>query len=684
MGGGSAAAEPVGSVDVALAHAARLLQRDPQLAAEQAAEILKVTPSQPNATLILGIARRASGDPQAAREVLAALCTREPRWAPAHYELGVTLSALGRGEEALAELREAVRLNPEFPDAWRSLADHLAATGDDAAADAARARFLKVSTRDPRLMAAAAALCENRIPEAEVLLRRHLTEHPTDIAAIRMFAEVAARLGRYRDAENLLERCLELAPDFHAARHNYAVALFRQSKHAAAIPQVERLLALEPRSPNYRALKAAVLAGTGEYRDAIGIYEQIVAEYPHAARIWLSYGHALRTTGQSTAAIAAYRRAIALEPSMGEAFWSLANLKTFQFEAADVAAMRAQLARAELGGDERLHFHFALGKALEDGRDYGASFAEYRHGNAVRRAQIHYDGAENRAAVARARALFTPQFFAARAGSGSTAPDPIFIVGLPRAGSTLIEQILASHSQVEGTMELPDLQIIARTLPGVAGAPATRRFPDAIATLAPQDFRTLGEEYLARTRIHRKHGTPLFIDKMPNNFAHVGLIHLMLPNARIIDARRHPLGCCLSAFKQHFARGQSFSYELTELGGYYRDYVELMAHFDAVLPGRVHRVLHERLIDDTEAEVRRLLEYCGLGFEPGCLRFYENERAVRTASSEQVRTPIFRDGVDHWRHYAPWLAPLEQALGPVLAAYPEVPDFRSGSQVTAP
>jgi hypothetical protein len=285
--------------------------------------------------------------------------------------------------------------------------------------------------------------------------------------------------------------------------------------------------------------------------------------------------------------------------------------------------------------------------------------------------------------VQRARAMFTPEFFSARAGSGCTAPDPIFIVGLPRSGSTLIEQILASHPQVEGTMELPDLQIIARTLPGAQPGP-TRRYPESLAELDAGALRALGETYLERTRIHRKRGTPFFIDKMPNNCAHAGLIQLILPRAKIIDARRLPLGCCLSAFKQHFARGQSFTYDLKDVGAYYRDYVELMAHFDAVLPGRVHRVFHERMIEDTEAEVRRLLNYCELEFEPECLRFHENERAVRTASSEQVRTPIFRDGMDQWRHYEPWLVPVKTALGAVLAAYPATPDFESLKRATEP
>jgi hypothetical protein len=337
--------------------------------------------------------------------------------------------------------------------------------------------------------------------------------------------------------------------------------------------------------------------------------------------------------------------------------------------------MRAQLARTDLSNEDRFHFHFAIGKALEDLERYAESFQHYAEGNRLRRRVIQYDGAEITDHVQRSRALFTPEFFARRAGVGCPSPDPIFIVGLPRSGSTLVEQILASHPQVEGTMELPDMVGLARELGGRKTLAQVSKYPEILATLAPGELQALGERYLAQTRVQRKSGTPFFIDKMPNNFLHVGLIHLVLPRARIVDARRHPLGCCFSNFKQHFARGQHFTYSLEDIGHYYRDYVELMAHFDTVLPGRVHRVLYERMIEDPEGEVRRLLDYCGLPFDERCMRFYENDRAVRTASAEQVRQPLYRDGVDHWRHYEPWLESLKDALGSVLDTYPGRPAF---------
>lgn len=637
----SATPEPVGTLEIALAHTRRLLDHDPSAAAEQAREILKVIPRQPQA----------------------------------HFLLGLACSANRQGDEAIAALRRAVELKPDLPDAWRTLADHLSAAGDTAGADHAYAQHIRFSTRDPRLLEAGAALADNRVAMAEALLREHLKQHPTDVAAIRMFAEVAARLGRYADAEVLLERCLELAPGFLGARHNYAYVLQRQNKLAKSLEQLERLLATDPRNPGFRNLHAAVLGRAGDYDRALKIYADVVKEYPTNAKVWMSYGHALKAAGRQSECVDTYRRAIELSPRLGEAYWSLANLKTFRFSDADVAAMQAQLRRNDLSEEDRFHFHFSLGKAFEDERDYATSFEHYDRGNRLRREMVQYEADETSQHVRRSKQLLTPEFFAAREGWGSSAPDPIFIVGLPRAGSTLLEQILSSHPSVEGTMELPDIIEMARSLGGGRARGEASKYPDVLAELAIDQLRALGDQYIANTRIQRKTDAPFFIDKMPNNFAHIGLLQLILPRAKIIDARRHPLGCCFSGFKQHFARGQHFTYGLDDIGRYYRDYVELMAHFDAVLPGRVHRVIYETLVDDTEQEVRRLLDYCGLPFDARCLRFYENDRAVRTASSEQVRRPIYRDGVDHWQHYEPWLEPLKRALGPVLESYPAVPEM---------
>jgi tetratricopeptide (TPR) repeat protein len=671
----SATQEVTGTLDVALKHTAQLLESAPALAAEQAQEILKIAPQHPAASLMLGVAQRSIGSIEASIRTLSAVVAAHAPWALAHLELARSQSAARRGDDAIISLRRAVQLKPDLPDAWRELGDHLMATDEPAAADTAYREHIRHSTRDPRLMEAALALSDNRLAVAERLLRNHLKQYPTDVVAIRMFAEVAARLGRMTDAENLLARCLELAPGFAAARHNYAVVLHRQNRASDALVHIETLLAQEPRQPAYRNLRAAVLSRLGDYEESIKAYASVLEDYPRNAKVWMSYGHALKTAGRQEAAIDAYRRSIALAPELGEVWWSLANLKTVKFAPDDVAAMRGQLQREDLTHEHRFHFHFALGKALEDVGAYEESFDHYAQGNELRRRHIGYSADGNSASVRRAKSTFTREFFAARSGFGAPHADPIFIVGLPRSGSTLLEQILATHPAVEGTQELPNIVAIARELSGETLYDEDSPYPGVLAQLDAQRCRELGERYLAETRVYRRTDAPFFIDKLPNNFAHVGLIHLILPNARIIDARRHPLACCFSGFKQHFARGQHFTYGLEDIGRYYRDYVELMAHFDDVLPGRVHRVIYETVVDDVEAQTRRLLDYCGLPFDPTCLRFFENERAVRTASSEQVRQPIYRDAVEHWRNYEQWLDPLKQALGPVLDAYPRVPEF---------
>lgn len=668
----SAIPDQVGDLRTALHHARVLLAQSPRLAAEQAREILGVIPDQPDAQLVLASALRRLREFDAARSILHPLRQRHPRSAAVWLEWGELCANCGEHEVAGRALRRAVDLDPTLVRAWLALAEYCQATDDARGAAVAYAQFLRHSTHDPELMTAADALCTNRIPEAERILRARLYRAPTDVAAIRMMAEVAARLGRYDDAEHLLSRCLELSPEFSAARQQFAMLLHRNNRPVAALQEIERLQRADPANASVLNLKAAVLCRTGDYLPAIEIYRDLVRQFPNQVRLFLSYGHALKTAGLREEAISAYRRCVEIDAGFGEAYWSLANLKTFRFDADDIAAMRAQLERSDLAQDQRAQFEFALAKALEDEADYADAFRHYAEGNRLRHALVPYDADDATARVERACRTFTRPFFEARGGWGVPAPDPIFVVGLPRSGSTLIEQILSSHSQVEGTMELPEIISITRELRESAG-PGQRGYHDALAERSREQVAELGQSYLERTRIQRKSGAPYFIDKMPNNFFHIGLIHLILPNAKIIDARRHPLACCFSGFKQYFARGQNFSYGLDDLGRYYRDYVALMAHFDAVLPGRVHRVVYERMVDDTEHEVRRLLDYCGLPFEEGCLRFFENERPVRTASSEQVRRPIYREGVDHWRHFEPWLDPLKAALGDVLDHYPDPP-----------
>ena len=630
------ASDPRGTLDVALAHTQRLLGENPALAAEQAREILRAVPSQPRALALLGQA----------------------------------LVAVGKRDEAISVLHQATTCDPQSVDAWRALADQLVLVGDVAGADAAYAAHIRASVNDPELRQAATALAGNDLPVAERILKPYLARHPTDVAAIRMLAELAGRLGRNVDAENLLRRALELAPGFAPARFNLATALHRQNRALEAMEQLDRLLADEPDNPAYRNLKGAVHSRIGDHGEAVAQFEGVLRHRPDNALIWMSYGHALKTVGRQQDSIAAYRRCIDLRGGMGEAWWSLANLKTVRFSDDDIARMECALDDAKIGEEDRFHLHFALGKALEDAGRWEASFHHYAEGNRLRRLRIDYSADETSDLVARSKALFTPTFLTKRAGQGAAAADPIFVLGMPRSGSTLVEQILASHPLVEGTRELPDIMALAHRLSGRKLRADPSHYPEALATLSLDELRTLGEEYLARAQVHRKTDRPFFVDKMPNNWAHVGLIHLILPNAKIIDTRRHPLGCCFSNFKQHFARGQAFSYSLEELGRYYADYVAAMAHIDRVLPGRVHRVMHEDIVKDTEAQVRALLNYLGLPFDPACLRFWETERAVQTASSEQVRRPIFREGLDQWQHFEPWLTPLKEALGGLDVHYP--------------
>jgi len=653
---------PAPSMTDAIERASALLAAQPDEAERQARRVLDVAPNDPRALLILGSAQRRQGDFAGARAVLAPLARAYPRAALTQYELGVVLAAQGEGPAAISALRHAVGLNRDLPEAWRALGRQLFAAGDVGGAENAFAEQARAAVHDPALKPAAEALFNDDPATAERLLNDHLKARPRDARAMQMLAEALVRRGAFSGAEQLLVGCLDIDPDDDGARFDLANVLFRQQQSLRAIPHLQKLLTLDPDEAAYRNLLAACLSAAGEYERGIEIYRGLLEEFPSHPKIWLNLGHALRTLRRRDEAVSAYGRAIALAPGLGEAYWSLANLKTVPFSVEEVSAMQAKLERADLTSDDRLHMCYALGKALEDLGDYGAAFQHYDAGARLRRAQVRYDAEEMTAFVEKSKRLFTSGFFASRGDHGDPSDEPIFIVGLPRSGSTLVEQILASHSAVEGTMELPDIALIA----GKLGGPS---YPEVLANLSAGDSASLGAAYLEGVAVHRRLGRRYFIDKMPNNFLHIGLIQLILPRAKIIDARRHPIGACFSAFKQHFAQGQAFTYDLGDLGRYYRDYVALMAHVDRVLPGRVCRVIYEDLVDDTEGEVRRLLDHCRLPFEPACLAFYENDRAVRTVSSEQVRRPIFRDALEQWRNYEPWLGPLVQTLGPTLEAW---------------
>ena len=652
-----------GDLQTALGNALELLNRDAGLAREQAEEILKVYPDTPKAKRILACAYRLQKKPQRGLDVLTPLLA-EFRDSPDFlHEIAQCYGAVGRGDDAINALRSAVSLDPKHAAAWQSLGHQLKVAGDDVGSQDAFEQHFALSTQHPELVEAVKLLREGKLGKAERIVRELLKEYPVDVSAIRVLADIGIKVGQLKDAQHLLERCLELAPDFHAARHSYALVLMRLQKPEAALVQAEKLLAQEPNNPNFLTLKASILVRIGDHVEAISLYETVLKNYPNQARAQMSYGHTLKTVGRLDDSIEAYRKCIRLSPEVGEAYWSLANLKTFRFSDEDIGNMRQQVTAEGGDADDQAHLAFALGKALEDRGEYDESFHFYRRGNAIRRVEHRHNPRVNVLDSVRQVRTFAPGFFEQRKGWGGPSSEPIFIVGLPRAGSTLLEQILASHSQVEGTTELQDIIAISRQLGGRSRENPSGKYPEVLGQMTADQFRELGESYLETTRIQRS-GNPFFIDKMPNNFRHIGLIHLMLPNSRIIDARRHPMGGCFSGFKQLFAHGQTFTYGLEDIGKYYRDYVRLMDHWDAVLPGRVHRVQYEDMVSDTETQIRALLDYCGLEFEEQCLRFYETERAVRTPSSEQVRQPIYKEALEQWRHYEAHLGPLKEALGP--------------------
>lgn len=623
-------------------------------------------------------ALRRMGRPEAALPRLEALARSQPRVPALIWELAQAASEAGDTRAAIAALENLTRQQPMVATGWFLLARELRKAGREQDAWRADLSGVHAASRDPELLKAAVAINEGKPDESEAVLTARLARIPDDPVGTRMLGEAHWRRGDMTEATTLVQRALELAPGFDMARDFLVRLLMQANRLAEAMTHAERLLDSPVKSPGHDLLVASVAVRLGDQQRARAIYEKLLADQPTQPQVWQNLGHVLKTMGAQGEAVNAYRQAATHQPTMGEAWWSLANLKTVKLGADDIVRMEQALKDLEPVAQERqedvFHLHFSLGKAFEDARDYPASFAHYDRGNRLRRAMVLHDADEFSAEVAAAAETFTSAFIAGMGDGGCPAPDPIFIVGLPRSGSTLVEQILSSHSQIEGTMELAEMMIIGSRLQARVDEGEFPDFRSMIASLTPADRVRLGEEYLDRTRVHRQTDRPLFIDKMPNNWQHVGLIRLILPNARIIDARRHPLSCCFSGWKQHFARGQTFTYDLEDIGRYYRDYVAMMARYDAAAPGAVHRVIYEDMVDRTESEVRRVLDYLGLPFEPGCLEFYNNDRAVRTASSEQVRKPIYRDAVEQWKSYDPYLGPLRAALGDVTEAYPGVPE----------
>nr|WP_237700839.1 tetratricopeptide repeat-containing sulfotransferase family protein [Citromicrobium sp. JLT1363] len=583
-----------------------------------------------------------------------------PEYGRAWQEAGHLAVARNRPEAAIAAYARAVRFNPALDASWRELARLQAAAGRDAEARAASLQQQRIAALPHELLAVTNHLHEGRLLRAEEICRHYLRMHPRDTEGMRLLAQIGIRQGIFDDAEFLLESAVTFAPDDIQLRLDYIDALHRRQKFERSREEAEALHARDPDNPVFQSHLAIESMQTGDYDRAFELFDQVLEKLPRDPATLTSRGHALKTMGKQPEAVESYRAAFAAKPDQGDAYYALANLKTYSFTDAEMAAMREQAARPDLAFMDRVHIAFALGKAYEDRGEYAESFAHYREGNDLKRTQTRYSADAMSAELARQREVCTADLFACHEGDGHPAPDPIFILGLPRAGSTLLEQILASHSQVDGTLELPNILALAHRLRGrKAGA---SRYPDILGDLSGEQLADFGRQFIEDTRIHRQ-GAPFFIDKMPNNFRHIGLIHLILPNATIIDARRDPMDCCFSGFKQLFAEGQEFTYGLEQIGRYYADYVDLMEHWDEVLPGRVLRVRHEDVLDDLEGQTRRMLDHIGLPFEEQCLAFHETRRAVRTASSEQVRQPITRAGQGAWKPYEAWLDPLKAALG---------------------
>ncbi|HVS75708.1 MAG TPA: sulfotransferase, partial [Steroidobacteraceae bacterium] len=579
--------------------------------------------------------------------------------------------ALRQAPEAIQSFLRAVNINPALTASWRLLESLYRMAGQTQQAAQAAEHVAALARLPAEIVTATALFSDGELAPAEQLTRAYLRGHGDHVEAMRLLARIDMERDALDEAQQLLERVLGLAPDYHLARFEYAQVLARRHSYLEARTQAGQLLDVEPGNRNYRTLCALTLVGLGQHEQALALYRDLLAGAAQPAELHLSIAHSLKTLGSTAEAVAEYRAAASARPGYGEAYWSLANLKTYRFPDEEIDRMRAAETAPGTSAADRYHLCFALGKALEDRGDYELSFECYSRGNALKRAASGYSAQAVQDGARLQREVCTRALFARHEGSGSPAPDPIFIVGLPRSGSTLIEQILASHPAVEGTQELADVPRIVAGLQGGEAHPDRPVYPQVLTRMTPADFRRLGEQYLRDTRAYRALGRPRFIDKMPNNFRHIGLIHLMLPNARIIDARREPMACCFGNFKQLFAHGQTFTYGLEDIARYYRTYLELMRHWDSVLPGRVLRVHYEDVVNDLEGSVRRLLDHCGLQLEPACLTFHRTARSVRTASSEQVRQPIYREGLDHWRHYERWLGPLRETLGDAVDRYRE-------------
>lgn len=587
----------------------------------------------------------------------------------AHQEEGHLHRAMGQDDRALAAYARACQINPALEASWRGQLEILTKKGQRPQALQVKSRLDQLQAMPRPLVAVTDLIGQGKLVKAEELCRQFLVKVPHHVEAMRLLAEIGVRLGVLEDAEFLLESAAEFDPGNVQVRIDYIGALRKRQKFEKALAQARLLLDTAPENLQFKSLYAIECMQTGDYDSALEKFDEILERLPNDPVTLTSRGHALKTQGDFDGAVQSYRSALTSYAQYGESYYSLANLKTYTFTADEIAKMHQQEQNHNLSHMDRVYLYFALGKAYEDAGDFDTSFKYYEQGNRLKKAQSRYRADRMTEELRAQQEVCTRELFQEKAGTGHDAPDPIFVVGLPRAGSTLIEQILSSHSQVDGTLELPNILSLSNRLRRRPRETGDSHYPGVLPELTGEELKRFGEEFINDTRIHRA-GAPRFIDKMPNNFRHIGLIKLILPNAKIIDARRHPMACCFSGYKQLFAEGQEFTYSLRDVGLYYRGYVELMNHWDKVLPGEVLLVQYEDVVNDLEGQVRRMLDYLDLPFEESCLRYYETERSIRTPSSEQVRQPVYQSGVDQWTKFEKHLAPLKEALGDILQRYP--------------
>ena len=660
-----------------------LSQGKPDAAARLMDEVVGAQPDDLEARYALAVARRHQHRWPLALDTLAIILEARPDFGRAHQEVGYNYIALRNFTRAGAAFERAIAADPALVNSWKCLAKLYHDTGNEERLAEVTQQLGFLEALPAELLAVISYLSEDRLADAERLCKHFLQSNRTHVEGMRLLAEIATRNQAYDEAEFLLESCVEFHPEHRNARLQYVNILMRMQKFAKAHEHAERLLReveagglaavatagqgvsvlhRPADEDNVRALYAAACAGVGRNADAIENFDALMQRHPGNHFYPVSLAHVHKAEGDIDTAIGLYRKAYAIKPDHGDAYWSLANTKSHEFTDQELARMEGLVADPATGENDRIQVCFALGDAWERRREYERSFEFYRRGNALKQPMTYHSPEHLQVRIDSQIEVCTGELFARRHGLGCDAPDPIFVVGLPRAGSTLLEQILSSHSAVDGTMELHNVLNLAKRLRGRDAPGAAPRYPAILADLEEDYFRRFGEQFLADTRAYRG-AAPLFVDKMPNNFFHVGLIRLILPNAKVIDARRHPMACCFSGYKQLFGEGQEFSYGLTEIGNYYRQYVRLMDHWDQALPGFVLRVQHEDVVEDLEGQVHRILDFCGLPFEAACIEYHRTERSIRTPSSEQVRQPIYRTGLEQWRHYERWLDPLQEALG---------------------